>query len=273
MLFPLLLFISGRICLPQDPGYGPFKSEKYLAETGERLLIESKVLNENKEIYIGLPGTCNDSTQYPVVLVLEGEVLFETIAPLTSLMGQVNEIPECILIGIPFYNRHLDYAPEISGHPESGDADKMPAFYREELFPIIESRYHCTDDRIITSPSGLGGIFCTYLLPGPDTQFSAILSSSPNLRWMQDYVKNEKAFDLLSKKGSMFYYLTFGSDEGEAYTGDMYQMVEQLRDRLEKEVPDNLNWKFQLYENNNHFTNAIETYIDGLSLYFQLMKP
>jgi predicted alpha/beta superfamily hydrolase len=267
----ILIFIF-NCCLAQNTKPDPVTITKYRTETGEQLSIESGILSEKKEIYIGLPDTYNDSTKYPVVVVLEGEVLFETFAPLTNLMGQVNEIPECIVVGIPFYNKHLEYAPKITGHPESGNADKMLEFYREELFPILDSLYHCTEDRIIWAHSGLGGIFCTYLLLGPDSQFSGILSSSPNLKWIQEYITAESAFQLLSKKGRVFYYLTFGSNEGEAYMGNMYQQVNEFRDKLAAEAPGNLVWKFQLYENNNHFTNAIETYMDGLILYFKLMK-
>lgn len=271
VLSVILLFSYG-CSLAQVAQQDHVTVEQYRIETGELLSIESRVLNEKKEIYIGLPETYNDSTKYPVVIILEGEVLFETFAPLTKVMGQVNEIPECIVAGIPFYNKHLEYAPEITGHPESGNADKMLDFYRDELFPVLDSLYHCSQDRIIWAHSGLGGIFCTYLLLGPDSQFSGILSSSPNLKWTQEYVKMDDVFGLLSNKGKVFYYLTFGSNEGEAYMGNMYQLVKEFKDRLDNEAPDNLIWRFQLYENNNHFTNAIETYMDGLILYFKLMK-
>ncbi len=207
-----------------------------------------------------------------MIIVLEGEFLFETFAPLTRLMAEANEIPECIVVGIPFYNRHLDYAPKISAHPESGDADKMLEFYRIELFPLLDSLYNCRKDKILWSHSALGGIFCTYILLGPDEQFNGILSSSPSLQWMTDYVDKENAFEELAKKDEVFYYLTFGSNEGDVYMGDMYEKVKKFKQRLENEAPENLNWKFQLNENKNHFTNALVTYMDGIILYFNLMK-
>jgi predicted alpha/beta superfamily hydrolase len=244
-------------------------TEKYSTDFGEKMILDSKILNESREIYIGLPADYNDSTEYPLVMILEAEVLFETIAPLTRLMAGVNEIPACIVVGIPFYNRYLEYAPKISGQPESGDADKMLDFYREELFPALESRYSLSNDRIIWAHSALGGIFCTYLLLGPDEQFTGILASSPSLKWMKDYVESEKPFEMLSRKGRIFYYLTMGDSEGEEYMGDMYRRVEAFHQRLAKEAPPGLDWEFRLNENDTHFSNAIETYIDGLSLYFK----
>ena len=160
----------------------------------------------------------------------------------------------------------------ISAHPESGYADTMLQFYRLELFPLLASRYSLTADRIIWAHSALGGIFGTYLLIGPDNQFTGIISSSPALKWMQDYTSRKDIFRETAGKGKLFYYLTFGGHEAEAYMGDMYQRVQDLKQRLENEAPDNLIWQYRLNENNNHFTNAVESYLEGLILYFKSMR-
>ena len=268
----IILGIFSIHSFSQDDAKNPLNIEKYLTENGEKLLIHSRVLNQEKEIYIGIPADYNDTSEYPLVMVLEGEVVFESFAPVTRLAGQMNEIPPCIVVGIPFHNKHLEYAPVISAHPQSGFADTMLQFFQTELFPLLEARYPCTSDRIIWAHSALGGIFGTYLLIGQDNQFTGIISSSPALKWMTDYIYQENIFKETAKKGKLFYYLTFGSNEAEAYMGDMYQKVQEFRQRLEKEAPDNLIWQYQLNENNNHFTNAVESYIDGLILYFKQMK-
>jgi len=268
----ILLTLISNIGFSQISYKSPLIIEKYQTENGEKLRFKSEILNENKEIYIGLPEKFSDSIEHPLIVILEGEVLFESFAPITRLMAQLDEIPECILVGIPFYDKHLDYAPKIISHPESGNADKILKFYRFELFPILDSLYNCNDERIIWAHSALGGLFCTYLLLGPDSQFTGILSSSPNLRWMHEYIEKDNVFTEVSKKGKLFYYLTFGSNEGENYMGEMYQKVQEFKEILQNEAPDNLLWKYQLNENNNHFTNAIETYIDGLILYFENMR-
>ncbi|MFC2112923.1 alpha/beta hydrolase [Bacteroidota bacterium] len=270
LLFTLITMVYGSYAQESEPVH--INPEDYKWENTEKFILKSDVLSQEKEIYVSLPENFNDSTKYPVVLVLEGEILFETFAPLTRLMAEVNEIPECLVVGIPLYNKHLEYAPKISKIPESGNADKMLEFYKTELFPVLEANYNCNDQRILWAHSGLGGIFCTYLLVGPDRQFSGILSSSPNLKFLQeDYLTKENVFESVKGKGKLFYYLTFGSNEDEAYMGRMFQQTKELKERLENEAPENLVWKYRLYEGNNHFTNAIETYMDGLILYFNLM--
>jgi predicted alpha/beta superfamily hydrolase len=270
--FLAMSVVFSVFCFSQGDSHDQPGIKRHLTENGERILMHSKILNQEKELFIGLPEHYNDTTGYPLVFVLEGEVVFESFAPLTRLAGKMDEIPPCIVVGIPFQDKHLEYAPVIAAHPESGFADTMLQFYRMELFPLLDSLYPCTNDRIIWAHSALGGIFGTYLLIGPDTQFTGIISSSPALRWMKDYIYQEDIFRETAKKGKMFYYLTFGSNEAEAYMGDMFQKVQDFKKRLENEAPDNLIWRYQLNENNNHFTNAVESYLDGLILYFNLMN-
>ena len=52
----------------------------------------------------------------------------------------------------------------------------------------------------------------------------------------------------------------------------MHPQIIEFKTKLENEAPDNLKWIYRNNEHNNHFTNAIESYIDGLKLYFEMMK-
>jgi len=101
------LLIKSILCFSQIDFCSPLRIDKYKTQNGEKFVIHSKILNEDKEIFIGLPKDFNDSIDYPMILVLEGEDLFETFAPLTKLMAEFNEIPECVVVGIPFYNKHF----------------------------------------------------------------------------------------------------------------------------------------------------------------------
>jgi enterochelin esterase-like enzyme len=258
------------LCVP-GPGRaqvpGP-RLEEYRAPLGETVSFESRVFDEERHVFVGLPPGYDSSREYPLILVLEAEVLFEPIASMTALMADVQEIPPVIVVGIPTGGRELEFAPPSPGSAEPGGIDRTLAHYREELFPLLDSLYGVGDDRIIWGHSALGGTVCTYLLLGPDTQFTGILSSSPSLRFVQEWVEREDTFTELSGKDTTFYYLTFGDSEDEAYMGEMFQTVQRFRDRLLAEAPPNLDWEYRLYEGNTHFTNAIETYVDGLKLYF-----
>jgi hypothetical protein len=166
----------------------------------------------------------------------------------------------------------MEFAPIITGVPQSGHADKILEFFSKKLFPFLESKYNCSKERIIWAHSAPGGLFCTYLLLGPDKQFSGIISSSPNLRGNQEYINAENAFEKLSQRDTTFYYLSFGTNENEMFMGKMRQQVQEFKEKLDKAAPENLKWIYRDNENSNHLTNALKSYIDGIKLYFEMME-
>ncbi len=244
--------------------------------SGKKMTMSSKVLNYNPEIYIGLPANFNDTTVYPVIVLLDAEWLFPAFYGITKLMGQMEEIPDCIVVGLTlndsFNDYGMEFAPKITGIPQSGHADKMLDFFSKELFPFIESTYSGSKERIIWGHSAPGGLFCTYLLLGSDEQFSGIISSSPNLRGNQEYINAENTFEKLSQKDTTFYYLSFGTNENEMFMGKMRQQVLEFKEKLDNEAPRNLRWIYRDNENSNHLTNALKSYIDGIKLYFEKEK-
>jgi hypothetical protein len=208
---------------------------------GEKTTVSSEILDYDPEIYIGIPDNFNDTSTYPVVVLLDAELLFPAFAGITKLMGQMEEIPECLVVGIPmnesFEDYGMEFAPKISGVPNSGHADKILDFFEKELFPLIELKY-----------------------------------SSPNLRGVQEYIQSEESFINLSQKDTTFYYLSFGTNEEEIFREGLQPQILNFRDILENEAPDNLKWIYRSNEHNNHFSNAIESYIDGLNLYFEWIQ-
>jgi predicted alpha/beta superfamily hydrolase len=268
---PLILLII--LILPLS-SFSQIDSTDILA--GKKMTMSSEVLNYNPEIYIGLPANFNDTTTYPVIVLLDAEWLFPAFSGITKLMGQMEEIPGCVVVGLPLNDSFKDYgmefAPKITGVPQSGHADKILEFFSKELFPFIESKYNGSKERIIWAHSAPGGLFCTYLLLGSDVQFSGIISSSPNLRGNQEYINAENAFEKLSQKDTMFYYLSFGTNENEMFMGTMYQQVQEFKAKLDKDAPENLKWIYRDNENSNHLTNALKSYIDGIKLYFEMME-
>ncbi len=269
----VLLILAAILILPLR---GKAQTDSSSIIAGKRMTFQSKVLEYNPKIFISLPASYNDTTSYPVVVLLDADWLFPAFSGMTKLMGQMEEIPECIVIGMPLDSSFADYgmefAPKITGVPQSGHADKILEFYSKELFPFIESEYHGEGSKIIWAHSAIGGLFCTYLLLGPDTQFSGIIESSPNLRGNQEYIHAEKPFEILANKNKTFYYLSFGKNEEEIFMGNMYQQVLEFKEVLDKGAPDNLTWIYRENENSNHFSNAVKSYTDGLKLYFAWMN-
>src|ERR1700748_2460714 len=78
--------------------------------------IHSKLLNENRKIWVHVPASANQykKKKYPVVYVLDAERCFTGVVGIIDYLSSVNGndiCPEMIVIGIPNTNRSRDLTP------------------------------------------------------------------------------------------------------------------------------------------------------------------
>lgn len=87
--------------------------EKKVLSDGFIFKFNSEILNENKDVYISVPEGYKDNfnNNYPVIFLTEAEFVFKPFSSIIKTMGQFNEIPKSIVIGLPLDDKHLDYAP------------------------------------------------------------------------------------------------------------------------------------------------------------------
>ncbi len=217
--------------------------------------IESAQLGQTRKLYIHLPDGFDAGRTYPLVVLLDGEATFRAFASVTALMAWQELIPRCIVVGIPNINREMDYAPVIEGIPESGDADKMVLFYREELFPFLEERYHI--GRKILYGHSWVGFFATYVMLTEPALFNAYISTSPMFRFFDQVFESGGLFNVLEGQPVRF-YASIGGEE------TLSRQLEGFVVMLEEEAPASLEWRFVVQEGKNHDTNALSGYTEGL---------
>ena len=233
--------------------------DSLLMSIGYKQSIESGILEQSRGLYIHLPDKFDAEKTYPLVLVLDAEAAFKSFAATTELMGWQELIPACIVIGIPNINRELDYAPVIEGIPESGRADLMIQFYREELFPYLESEFN-TGRKILWGHSWLGSFSTYVMLTSPDL-FDAYMSTSPTYRFISPRFESPGLFDAIGDKSLMF-YLSRGSEEPES------EEARRFLEQLEEKSPGTLKWKFSLNQEKNHDSNSLSSYMEALEWFF-----
>src|SRR4051794_33892297 len=77
--------------------------------------IDSKVLNEQRKVWIYVPSSAkNSKTRYPVVYLLDGDGHFYDLVGMTHQLSSVNGntlCPEMIVVGIPNTDRTRDLTP------------------------------------------------------------------------------------------------------------------------------------------------------------------
>ena len=183
----------------------PGEEDQVLQRIGILDSIYSEVLNEQRQFYIQLPPSYNadQKRSFPVVYVLDGEVLLPTVHNVQSFYSG-GFTPEMVLVGISnSKNRTRDLTiskiKEKYGMPfneESGGAPNFMSFLKSELIPYIEGNYPVTTFRTLIGHS-YGGLFTIYsFLDHPDV-FSNYIAIDPSLDW-NDQELLKRAADQLS---------------------------------------------------------------------------
>jgi len=118
----------------------------------DRFTVNSKILNEDREIYVYLPPDYKDSGMvYPVIYLLDGHSLHNVCASFVQHYSNRDRIPPAIVVGIASTERLRDFSSikRLTGNGVlgGGGAENFIDFLSEELFPVIEERGVIPSDR------------------------------------------------------------------------------------------------------------------------------
>ena len=163
---------------------------------GQTFTLKSRVLGEDRELYISLPeGYENSNLTYPVVYVLDAEELgnFQLVTGMLSAWDTDGIIPETIVVGLvnsigPVnVNRTRDFSPSISVDGQGGGADTFLQFVTEELQPFINTNYRVEPFNILIGHS-MSGLFTIHALLRKTDAFGAYIAISPAVWWNDEEV-------------------------------------------------------------------------------------
>jgi len=184
-LAAVLMFVylpTASSALPPTPAVQAQETKPFVL--GEIATIKSKILGEDRELYIYThPSYGEDESRYPVAYVLDGEWNFRHTSGVIDLLSSRESIPWMIVVGIPNRERLKDLSPSpIKDVPRGGGAAAFRRFLREEVFPFVETRFRTEPFRLLIGHS-LSGLFAVDTLLSDPTLFNAYLAASPYLIW------------------------------------------------------------------------------------------
>ena len=156
-----------------------------------------------------------------------------------TLLPVRGEMPEIIVVGIAYgaypgqegNNRTRDFTPTaVQDFPSSGGAEKFFQFIRDELIPVIDTKYR-TDPRDRTlSGASLGGLFSLYVLFENPGTFNRYKISSPSIWWDNDVTfELEKKYAETHTDMPSRVFISVGDVEGTA--GACEKLVQAMNDR------------------------------------------
>jgi predicted alpha/beta superfamily hydrolase len=218
---------------------------------GEKIIINSKILGQDWEIYVSLPEYYDESAEtYPVILNLDGLMLFKFISANTGLLSKTHSMPDSIIVGVQQKNRHKELKL-----PESLNFLK---FIGEEVLPYIETNYRTSQHRTIAGHS-LGGTFVLTSLINQPELFDSYIAISPVIG--EDNTPDLKDFETFLNKNNQLIkqvYLAKGNEKLEYFT-----KVVELVDLLKNTKNIKIHSKFSEFEKDNHGTVLIPAVLDA----------
>lgn len=242
-------------------------------------LIHSKVLNEDRQIYIHVPklDSADINKALPVLYLLDGENHFHILAAYIEYLRHWQVIPPMIVVGIVNVDRVKDLTPTNSlvnfdgkvdsKYKTSGGNEQFFNFIQQELMPYIETNYKTSSFKIFAGHS-FGGITVINCMLMHSDMFDAYIAISPSLWFGNKYILRlaEQKLPHLSMRNRKIFY-SVGNEDG-TFRDDLLKF-----DKLFKH--DNLKTfehQYKHYPFEDHMTEPIPAYYDALRFVYKNWK-
>jgi hypothetical protein len=230
--------------------------------------IYSKKLNEKRVIQISLPPSYakNKNQKYPILVLLDGDFLFDAYSGALSYGNYWDDLPEVILVGIHQNNsRETDCTfDEKTGLP-TGKGAAFFEFIGMELLPQIEKNYRVAPFRIISGLDSTAGFLNTFLYKD-NPIFNAYISLSAELPTAMETHLPER----LAAISQPIYYYHCTAD------GDLKNMrtrILAMDEEIKKITTPTLNYLFEDFKNTSHYSVVLHAIPSALYQIFSVYQP
>ncbi len=238
------------------------------------VLLKSRILSEDRSIWVHLPANYNNTTDtYPVMYLLDGEGNFNYASEMVNFLAGYdrNRIPDMIVVAIVNVNRGRDFTPiYLKNADGSSDTNKVIStegagkflkYITDEVLPYIDTHYRVQPYRILAGHS-LGGLFALYAKETKPELFPATILISPAISVVHDHMINNISSFLTGShlhNGKLFF--SIGNENT--------QKVDLLAVKLKQSAPIWFNWYYKEYEDENHFSVPYKSLFDGLKFIYK----
>jgi len=252
----LLLFIISSLCCATI--FAQVKYETY----------ESKYLNSTREFKIKLPDNYDPESElkHPVIIVFDGEYLFEPVGGQVSFQTHFDEMPESIIVGViqgkeRFYDSYFD---EVTGLPlETGD--RFYKFINQELIPYLDLNYNTSKFKIAVGHNVMANFINSFLF-NEKPIFQAYINLSPDFKGtMSDNV----AARLEWLKDDVFYYMATSDKDITRIRNNVRKTNENLKNIDNQE----LTYYFDEFKGDSHYQLVTGALSKAMGRIFELYKP
>lgn len=228
---------------------------------GSQILIDSKVLKENRSLLVSLPdGYTKSNNRYPVLYLLDGERHFNHSILATRLLNEQKRAPELIIVAIQNAEgaRQRDF---------SFKKENFTLFLKNEVMAYVNKTYRTTGLNTLYGHS-LTGYYTMNLLVSHPELFKNYIAASPPMQANDSEIYNKvlriiNAKDILDK--SLYFTSANPAEEKKAVTQSINHFVKLLTEKS----PEKLLWNYERLNDETHITGYYLTFFKGMTHVFK----
>lgn len=224
----------------------------------ENIVSKEFTKGRNVKIYIPENYDKDETTSYPLAIVLGDQYLFDLYVGNAKLYANVDKAPRQIVVGIDMRN---SYAKDISIIPSNNalteNATKFYNFIKKELIPFMEGSYR-TSPFMTIAAEGKGANFISYFLKDTEPVFNSFICITPDFT---EYSASTIASYSLNRLGSVDNsYFLYASNNEKYSDQKQFNRFNEIGTYLSSFEAKNLHITFDNFENApNHLSVISET--------------
>ena len=219
----------------------------YVSRLNDTIL--SKYLNEKRAIEIQLPRSYETEVDknYPLMIVLDGDYMFNIVSGSVDYLSYWGDIPENLVVGINQIDTRFQDSSvfdNITFTPISSTASFYD-FIVNELIPYFSKNYRVSNFKVIVGQERTAN-FANFFLLKNDPQIRGVISISPKISENMSGYLNEN----LSKSNSKIVY-TLSSSKRDFES--IFKNVSELTASLDSIENKNLRFESLIFDKENHY--------------------
>ncbi|MDG1330982.1 MAG: alpha/beta hydrolase-fold protein [Crocinitomicaceae bacterium] len=269
-LVAILLFVSINTAYSQSP-----------IEVGQKYIVDSEVLGEEREVWVGLPPYYDSTVSYLVVYVMDAEWQFDITLATVKELASNDKIPVHIVVGIPHVDRErrfMDLTFTSNMIQTNGDVDSSliayfgedltgggHTFYKhlvDEVMPFVAAK-HKTNGFDVYIGHSLSGYFGAYLI-SMDSPFNAFQLYDASIWYDRgEAIKYTKEHLNSAYRTNVYLSSANGGREREQNNIDTHAEFNELL------KSQGINSENVVYNDEGHGSVRLPSLIDGLSKLYE----
>ena len=228
----------------------------------------SNQLKDKRKLKIQLPRDYKTNTEkhYPLVIVLDGNYLFEPVAGNVDYLSYWEDMPESIVVGIMQGDLRYDDCnyDDINFFP-SGSGEDFFEFIGLELIPHLDQKYRTAQFVVGVGHDFTANFLHYYMFKDPPL-FDGYICLSPDLAPLLE-TRLPVRIPEIDKK--LFYYLATGTDD----IKDLNEIALMLDGILAPMRSEKFVYYFDNFDNATHYSLVSRGVPNALEKIFSIYRP